>query len=494
MRRTITARILVFLLAWSGALARSDDNAPAPPDPAPAAPAEAQAPSVAAPEPAPPGTDDSSPFPRPAEIESNVSFWKDIFAKWSRQQVVLHDDEHPSLVYEVIQLPGPPSDVYSKSQREFVRVRRESFAARLRRLEQRVASGHAVDDDEKELVIRIATHAGTDGLRGASERVRSQRGLRERFLRGLEISGRYEQEFRRIFREAGLPEDLAYLPHVESSFQAAARSSAGAVGVWQFTRGAARRFMALDASIDERLDPVASARGAAGYLADAYATLGDWALAVTSYNHGVEGMSRAKERYGTDFGRIVREYDGRAFGFASRNFYAEFLAAREIAAAPGAFFPEGIRPEPPLRHDRVTLDRRMPPVQVARTYGVPLAELAAINPAWSRRAVRGGLALPAGTTVWLPERTLGRSEGSSSADTRPTPSPARPQTQAPPVARDGSSFDVTQFLLHVVRRGESLFKIAASYGVRVSDLLGLNRLEERSILQPGQKLLIPRTR
>jgi membrane-bound lytic murein transglycosylase D len=73
-------------------------------------------------------------------------------------------------------------------------------------------------------------------LNGAAMRVRSQRGIRERFKHGLEISRRYDRQFRKIFRDAGLPEDLAYLPHVESSFQPAAKSSAGAVGMWQFTK------------------------------------------------------------------------------------------------------------------------------------------------------------------------------------------------------------------------------------------------------------------
>jgi membrane-bound lytic murein transglycosylase D len=267
-------------------------------------------------------------------------------------------------------------------------------------------------DDEKALALKIADAAGSGGIVGASQRVRSQRGLRERFRRGLEISGRYHDAFVAVFREAGLPEELADLPHVESSFQVAARSSAGAVGVWQFTRGAARKFMQLTPGLDERLDPVAAARGAARYLKTAYDELGSWPLAITSYNHGIEGMKAARERFGMDFPKILSEYDGRTFGFASKNFYKEFLAAREIASDPAAYFPEGLVPDPPLHHERVTIDRPTSSKGLASRYGVSLKGLAAINPAWTSRALRGSSPLPAGTEVWLPEGTLERGANS----------------------------------------------------------------------------------
>jgi membrane-bound lytic murein transglycosylase D len=184
-------------------------------------------------------------------------------------------------------------------------------------------------------------------LKGAAERVRSQRGTRERFKRGLEISRRYDRQFRQIFRDVGLPEDLAYLPHVESSFQPAARSSAGAVGMWQFTKAAAKTFMP-GGRMDLCLDPIASAQGAARYLSYAYGKLGNWPMAITSYNHGIGGMKRAQNQVGGDFVRIVETYDSPLFGFASRNYYAQFLAVLEIASNPVAYFPEDLQYRPPL--------------------------------------------------------------------------------------------------------------------------------------------------
>ena len=151
--------------------------------------------------------------------------------------------------------------------------------------------------------------------------------------------------------------ELAYLPHVESSFQARARSSAGAVGIWQFTRGTGRKYLKITSAIDERLDPIAAAHGAAQYLADAYEELASWPIALTAYNHGVGGMAKAVKDHGADYEQIFNEYEGRRFGFASKNFYSEFLAARAIARDPERYFPEGFDAESEQTYAAVELVR-----------------------------------------------------------------------------------------------------------------------------------------
>lgn len=282
-------------------------------------------------------------FPRFPGLEPAVAFWRNTYAVWSRSQAAIHDDRYMAVVYEIVDLPGEVGDSLSSEQKGWIAERREYWRNRLALLEGRLASGEGLDDDDRQL-SHILEKGGNlqTVLPGAAERVRSQRGMRERFMRGLEIGTRYEQTFRKIFRQAGLPEDLAYLPHVESSFQAAARSSAGAVGVWQFTRAGAQNYLSVNSRVDERLDPIASTYGAARYLSDAYAKLGNWPTALTSYNHGVNGMVRAQNQMGSDFMRIVKHYNSPAFGFAGRNYYAEFLAARDIAREPRRYFSETV--------------------------------------------------------------------------------------------------------------------------------------------------------
>lgn len=345
-------------------------------------------------------------FPCSDTMREGVEFWKSVWTRWTLNQVVLHDTDHPSIVYEIFELPPPAGELYTEEQRAFVKGRREALQQRLAAAEMKVAAGEPLADEEKALVLKVVEIGGSRALEGAAGRVRSQRGLRERFRRGLEISNRYHEAFADVFREAGLPEDLANLPHVESSFQVDARSSAGAVGVWQFTRGAARKFLRLTPALDERLDPVAAAHGAARYLKVAFDELGSWPLAITAYNHGIEGMRVARDRFGLDFDRILSTYDGRTFGFASKNFYKEFLAATEIVQDPSAYFPEGFVPEAPLKHDHVTIERPTAAPGLASRFGLSVLGLATINPAWTARALRGSASLPAGTRVWLPSGTL----------------------------------------------------------------------------------------
>jgi membrane-bound lytic murein transglycosylase D len=255
--------------------------------------------------------------------------------------------------------------------------------------------------EQRKLRQKIESGGGT--VYGSADRVRSQRGVRERFRRGLEVSGRYDATFRDIFRRYGLPEDLAYLPHVESSFQLNARSSVGAAGVWQFMPSTGRQYMVVGNDIDERLDPVVAAGAAARYLRDAHRRLGSWPLALTSYNHGVGGMMRARDRYGDDIARIVADYDGRYFGFASRNFYAQFLAARHVIHNADRYFPDGVRLDPPLDDQPVVLRSDTYAADLARRYGVSVSTLAERNLAWREPVRTGRRPVPAGTTVWVPQ-------------------------------------------------------------------------------------------
>lgn len=364
-----------------------------------------------------PLADDDAVFPAPPGLQPQITFWQNVYAKWGMGQVALHDNRYMDLIYEVVELPGTVNEGYSVAQKVFLRMRYEALKDTLRDLEMKVASRAPLSAHEQQLAGRIQSSSGGAGaLVGASERLRSQRGLRERFKEGLEISGRYDAAFRQEFRQAGLPEDLAYLPHVESSFQNHAASSVGAVGMWQFMPGTAKQFMMMNKAVDERRDPVASAQGAARYLGKAHGRLQSWPLAITSYNHGVGGMARAKSMWGDDIASIVKNHSGKGFGFASRNFYAEFLAARSIARNPQHFFPEGLHYHPPLDLERVRLRQAVPVQTVARYYGVSTGELVALNRAWNPVAQNGQIALPQGTMVWLPPGTMMRLAQSGATD------------------------------------------------------------------------------
>jgi membrane-bound lytic murein transglycosylase D len=463
-------------------------------------------------------------FPIPSDIQDNVDFWRNVFGVWSRRQVVFHDEEYLGVIYEIADLPGPVKGGYTPEQRDFVRAKESTLKLRLADMERKIARGEPLASDESALRDKLVAAGGPGVIAGADQRVRTQRGVRERFRRGLEISGRYDAAFRKIFRARGLPADLAYLPHVESSFQVHARSSVGAAGVWQFTAGTGRLYMTVTRAVDERLDPIVSAGAAARYLQSAYARLGSWPLAITSYNHGVGGMEKAKDLHGSDFGRIVRDYDGPAFGFASRNFYAEFLAAREVASHPKKYFPQGIHYETPFSGDRLVLRYSMPAAHIAQHYGLSVYTLSDMNLAWEPPVTRGRANVPAGTTVWLPSGTMERVAGEPGpvsgrialAESRSEPhrssgqvrvakaaerrsadraarSPFRVARAEPredaKVRRAASAPKVVR--LHVVQPHETLFHVASLYDLSVQELRRLNRIRPGdNTIHPGQRLRV----
>lgn len=462
---------------------------------------------------------DSRTFPVPDTIQDNVDFWRHVYGIWGRGEVAIHDDEHLGVVYEVVKLPGPIQNGYSSSQQSLVDARRRYYSSRLADLEQRMGSGQSLPRGDEELLDKFKHHGGLAALQGASDRVRAQRGLRERFRRGVEISGRYDAVFRDIMRSHGVPEDLAYLPHVESSFQTHARSSVGAGGVWQFMPSTGRQYMTIDSRIDERFDPILAANGAARYLSQAYGKLGSWPLAITSYNHGQGGMAKAKAEYGNDIGRIVDQYNGPYFGFASRNFYAEFMAAREVASHADRYFPEGLHYEQPWLHDRLVLHNSMPADHLARHYGLSTHRLANLNLHWRSSVLEGDKYLPAGAVVWLPRGTTKRIASQPPPFTKPVlvaSTASRPKVSTParavvakaskstksvstasrrPVVRTASASATksrqSKARYHVVKPQETLYRVALQNGITVAQLRKLNKMRPSdNHIQPGQKLIV----
>ncbi|MBK1695264.1 lytic transglycosylase [Chromatium weissei] len=448
----------------------------------------------------------SSTFPVPAEIKDNVDFWRHVYGVWSRGEVAIHDDEHMGVIYEVAKIPGAIQAGYTANQKDWLNARLSDYASALRGLEERVRSRQTLTSRDKELLAKFENSGGNAAIYGAADRLRAQRGLRERFRRSLEVSGRYDQAFREIMQSHNVPADLAYLPHVESSFQMNAKSSVGASGVWQFMPATGRVYMTVNDNIDERYDPILAADGAARYLSQAYRRLKSWPLAITSYNHGQGGMAKAKSLHGDQIGKIVKNYNGKAFGFASRNYYAEFVAAREVARNAPRYFPEGVNYERPWPYDRLVLAHTMPATNLARHYGISTARLADLNLHW-RDAVRDGRAnLPAGSTIWLPEGSI-RRVGSqpppvaASLLARTTPpksksvaavaNTASNQGKAETPTRVVATKVLPKTRYHVVQPQETLYRVAAINGLSVSELRQLNQMgTNENNIRPGQKLKV----
>jgi len=280
----------------------------------------------------------------------------------------------------------------------------------------------------REVVVANGVPLTPNALDDLQENIHTQLGIKERFRDGVVRSGRYLEAFQDIFDKAGIPSDVALLPLVESSFENRALSSAGAAGIWQFTRGTGRLYMNVTRKIDERLDPAKATRAAARLLHDNYEALGNWPLAITAYNHGRGGMLRAQGEVGSsDIIKVIGEYKGPLFGYASMNFYSEFLAA----------------------------------VEVYRNYEQYFGTLVLDSPATGPRLT------PAATTTIAAKPSV-------------TKTAVKPKAQTVKVAAADK---------YKVRKGDTLAEISRRFGITVRDLMDTNNLRN-SVIHAGQILLV----
>ncbi|HMN43861.1 MAG TPA: LysM peptidoglycan-binding domain-containing protein [Povalibacter sp.] len=408
----------------------------------------------------------SDGFPRPAELERDIAFWRRIYTEVGTDGGLIHDPVRLDVVYEKIRLPA---DLSPKERSNRI----DDIKRKYSRILDRLAAG-ATDLSAEEQRVHDLWPKGTRRSRfeQASEEVRFQLGQADRFLEGVIRSGAYKPHIEKTFAKMGLPTELAALPHVESSFNTYAYSKVGAAGMWQFMRATGRRFMRIDSVVDERLDPYVATEAAGKFLEQNYIVLDSWPLALTAYNHGTAGMRRAKEQMGTsDITTIVRNYSSRSFGFASRNFYVAFLAALEIDADPARFFGP-IKLDPVDNSQTLSLANYVPATQLAAALQVDRDLLRKLNPSLLPSVWNGSRHVPRGFDFRIP----------ASVDMNAV------------VARlsNAASFDAqVADTHHKVGKGETLSVIASRYGVSMNQLAEMNGLRRPYQIRIGQVLTLP---
>ena len=409
-------------------------------------------------------------FPQPPELQPDVDFWVSIFTQYSTREGVLHDNRNLGVVYERVDVPANAS---RRERNRIVGKRRKAIEAVLERL----AGGKRdnLSAEEARILGLWPDNVSNDTLRAAKSQIRFQLGLSDRFREGLERSGRWRSYVQSEMSTRGVPIDLVALPHVESSYNPAARSHVGASGIWQFTRSTGRRFMRVDHVVDERNDPFAATSAAAELLAYNYSITGNWPMAITAYNHGLSGVRRAMRKFGdTAYVEILRNYKGRTFGFASRNFYVAFLAAREADRNADQYFPD-LKYEDPVAYTTTKLSRYLPVDKLASATGVSEKRLARYNPSWQATVWQGSKHIPKGQTVRLPSTAI---TGSLSEVLSSAGNGIWADEQLPD-------------MFHRVARGDTLSEIAMTYKTRVSTLVALNGLGSRHRIRIGQQLRLP---
>jgi len=479
----------------------------------------------------------------PTGLESRVNFWKKVYTQYSTHHAVIHDEDNLDIIYGVVYL-GEKS-LSSRARHRKLKPHIRKFQKTLRKL-ARIKNRVNLTPEEERILNLVKKN-----FIKASRNIRSQLGQSDRFEEGLRKSGLYMKEIKRIFKEVGVPEELAALPHVESSFQLGAYSSAGAAGVWQFTRSTGRRYMKVGYEVDERRDPIVSAYAAARLLKFNYEQLDSWPLAITAYNHGANGMKRAKRRHGDDIVKVIDNYRSRTFGFASKNFFSEFMAALEVSQHPQKYFP-GIVMYQPFQFSEIPIEDYVHISTLEKHFEMSREEIAEYNPSLRRPVISGKKRIPKNylfkvpidrdfnpdelyasipeelkfdkqvrvrwytvrrgdtlstiarrmrTSVWkLKEMNTIRGHRIYKGQVLEIPGKAYKRGTTRVVRVEQPKPDWGKVVIpanletvqYRVRRRDTLTRIARNHGVHVSVLAKLNTMDDPHSLRPGQRIKVPK--
>ena len=289
--------------------------------------------------------------------------------------------------------------------------------------------------------------------------------LHDKIAAGLGRSGRYVPMIQRVFAEEGLPQDLAWIAFIESSFLPHARSPRAAQGIWQFMPRTGRQYgLKYNGIVDERSDPEKATRAAARYLSYLHELFNDWYLVMAAYNAGEGKILRAMDRTGArDFWQLAGTT---AIRRQTANYVPAFLASLLISKDPAHYGFE-VSLQPAIEFESVTLDRSVDLRTVAKNMEIPYEDLQALNPELRSYVTPRE---PDGYTLKIP---------TGSHETFLAAFAAAP-TMVPPM-----------FRTHTAKKGETLPRIAKRYGISVTAIADANSLSPRSKVARGQEILIP---
>jgi membrane-bound lytic murein transglycosylase D len=410
--------------------------------------------------------DSAKAFPRYRTIERNVTFWEKIYGYYSVNEAVIHDRTDLAKIYRVLPLLDQNQPDASRRNAQLRKEVLQSYQAMLHRLAREIPR----TPEEKRIAALFPGPNGRKEMALAAENIRIQTGLRERFLEGVVVSGALMPEIRRILRDHGLPEELAYLPHVESSFNLNAHSRVGAMGIWQFTLATGQQYLTIDDVVDERRDPFLATTAAAKYLQKSYRALNSWPLAITSYNYGLAGTLRALREKG-GYEQIFSGYQKGHFKFAARNFYPEFLAAMKVARQLEQN--PAVRQLSPTVYRSFTTPGYIDAAALSRHFGVTSQTLREHNPSLRPAVFNGEKMVPKGYVLRLPADRI------------------RPDLVSLFPANLVRNEQLAN-LYHRVQRGETAGTIAKRYGVSLKSLAQANNLDRRATVILNQQLRIPK--
>ncbi len=275
-------------------------------------------------------------FPVASALEPRVTFWEFIFRDLPSNHYLLHDIKYPELTYstvifEVIPDEKPGDTV--RRLREFLHEQEENMQEILRALND--GNSEYLNENVDALTLEHLKKLQCtypEKMQKAWTRVHIQRGAADAFIIAMKRCAPLKKEIELTLKSYKLPEDLYWLVFVESMCTPTIHSFAGAAGLWQLMPDTAREMgLTVTRDQDERLNPIKATRAAAKLFKRIEKMLKKWPLILTGYNHGPSGVRKLTTEYKSDdLAYLIDNAQRSTFGFASKNFYSEFIAVRRI--------------------------------------------------------------------------------------------------------------------------------------------------------------------
>lgn len=352
----------------------------------------------------------SENFKIPYLLKNRVGFWFKIYSQYTIDHSVIHDTDHPWIIYDVVNAyelrsRGIRGSRVRSKQLALAKIKRAEYRAILLKL-SRNPYYKSLNGREKRVYHLFDSLPGNRQklFARAAYRIRRQEGQRDSLIHGLRKSGAYWSKMEKVLKKNGVPSELITLPLLESSFVVEARSKAGAAGVWQFMRKTGTKlFNYVRSDIDERYDPIKATRAAAELLKQNYQILKSWPLAVNAYNTGPGILLKAKSTLQTNnIGTIINKFRARGWGFASKNYYPSFLASLYVTKYYPLIF-GNLRRDPPMVHDEEIVIRYPMLVSfITKLCKVSVKDLKQLNPDLRAKSLSSLTYLPRNYYLKLP--------------------------------------------------------------------------------------------
>jgi membrane-bound lytic murein transglycosylase D len=321
---------------------------------------------------------DEKTFSVPDGLKPDVDFWIKIYTKYTTQQGIFHRVGDAQDELGDIDL----SQIYVHAGWSAIRKEKEA-----------------------ELIVRRQKRLLAQKYKISVDKIRLQMGLKDRMADAIKISGQYLPMMEKIFEEEKLPKELTRVVFVESSFNILAQSKVGASGLWQIMPIVSKKFKYISEAQDLRNHPMYATKLAAKILKQNYQILKSWPLAVTAYNHGVGSLGKLVRKYkSNDIGYLIENVSAKkSFGFASRSFYATYLAALHVESNANLYFPEPVFKFAELPVKYLKLSKKLAYDKLLDAFGNDRAKLKMYNPHIRNSLLKPGRFIPSGVVMNVPQ-------------------------------------------------------------------------------------------